>query len=87
MGETGNLEPLCFINRLQEMGLMVTIKRHAFAQSIFIPTARDALLKNPRIVRSLSPEALNMAISRLPDEKVHSEFTIIEVWALQRVNT
>lgn len=73
-------------NRLQEMGLKVNLKRHAFAQSISVSTARDTLLKNPHIMRSLSQEALQSAISRLSDEKLSSEFTVIEGWALQRTN-
>ena len=68
-------------NRLQETGLTVGIKRHVLTQPISVSVARDVLLKNPRLVRFLSPDAVQAALNRLPDERMPSEFTLIEGWA------
>jgi len=73
-------------NRLQEIGLTVSIKRHVFTQAVSVPAAREALLKNIRFARFLSPDAIQSAFERLPDERMASEFTVIEGWTQKQNN-
>ena len=71
-------------NRLQEMGLTVTLKRHAFSQPVSVIAARAALEPRPGILRGLASSAFTAAFSRLKENHIPSEFTIIEGWAQKR---
>jgi hypothetical protein len=74
-----------FYNRLQAECNEIKIKRHVYSQSISHETAVDVLRRNPRVVQSVSEEALAPAIARVSElGPLTSEFKIIEGWAKKK---
>ncbi len=74
-----------FYNRLQAECNEIKIKRHVYSQSISHAAAEDVLRRNPRVVQSVSEEALAPAIARLSElGPLTAEFTIIEGWAKKK---
>jgi DNA invertase Pin-like site-specific DNA recombinase len=73
-----------FYNRLQEMGMALTLKRHAFSQPVSAVAARAALERRPGILNGLPVSAFSEAFARLERGTISSEFTIIEGWAQKK---